>query len=622
MNSALRNVSLLITLLCFTFFTAAEIFAQQSETAIQVPVIEDGKAQVIPEFENPDDWIRHDLWVETEFDSDGDGKPDRMHVSVTRPAQTENGDLRLPVIYETSPYFAGTAQPPYDFFWDVQHELGEEPPERTMGPEVQRRGERPIISNSLIRRWVPRGFIVVHSTSPGTGLSDGAPTIGGENEALAPKAVIDWLNGRATGYTSRDGDETVEAYWASGKVGMTGTSYNGALPVAAAVTGVEGLEAIIPIAPVTSFYQYYRSHGLVRSPGGYLGEDADVLYDFVHSGDEEKRARNNEVIRDTEMAEGMDRITGDYNEFWAERDFMNQIENLRAAVLMAHAFNDWNVMPVHSYQFYRAAREMGVPAMAYYHQGGHGGAPPDAMMNRWFTRYLFDIENGVEDEPRAWIVREGDDRENPTPYDDFPNPEASPVTFYLTPGAPERGGLTLQAQSGSGTETLSDNVSFSGSALAQAEWTDHRLIYLTPELSDSIHISGEPEITVTLSSSKEAANLSVWIVSLPWNDGRNSQITDNIITRGWASPQNHQSIQVSEPLQSGQFYTVNFTLEPTDQIIPAGQQIGLMIFSSDREYTLWPKPGTELTVDLDQTSLTLPVIRGEEAFSGVNFEED
>lgn len=622
MKSALRNVSVLIILLTFSLFSPAEIVAQQSETAIEVPVIKDGKAQVIPEFENPDDWIRHDLWVETEFDSDGDGKPDRMHVSVTRPAQTENGELRLPVIYETSPYFAGTAQPPYDFFWDVQHELGEEPPERIMGPEVQRRGERPIISNSLIRRWVPRGFIVVHSTSPGTGLSDGAPTIGGENEALAPKAVIDWLNGRATGYTSRDGDETVEAYWASGKVGMTGTSYNGALPVAAAVTGVEGLEAIIPIAPVTSFYQYYRSHGLVRSPGGYLGEDADVLYDFVHSGDEEKRARNNEVIRDTEMAEGMDRITGDYNDFWAERDFMNQISNLRAAVLMAHAFNDWNVMPVHSYQFYRAAREMGVPAMAYYHQGGHGGAPPDAMMNRWFTRYLFGIENGVEDEPRAWIVREGDDRENPTPYDDFPNPEASPVTFYLTPGAPERGGLTLQAQRGSGTETLSDNVSFSGSALAQAEWTDHRLIYLTPELSDSVHISGEPEISVTLSSSKEAANLSVWIVSLPWNDGRNSQITDNIITRGWASPQNHQSIKVSEPLQSGQFYTVNFTLEPTDQIIPSGQQIGLMIFSSDREYTLWPQPGTELTIDLDQTSLTLPVIKGEEAFSGVNFVEE
>ena len=66
---------------------------------------------------------------------------------------------------------------------------------------------------------------------------------------------------------------------------MTGTSYNGSLCLAAAVTGVEGLEAIIPVAPVSSWYKYYRSNGLVRSPGGYLGEDMDVLYDFVHSGD-------------------------------------------------------------------------------------------------------------------------------------------------------------------------------------------------------------------------------------------------------------------------------------------------------------------------------------------------
>ena len=602
----------ILILLSFIIFSIGSVAnSQNGSETITVPLIVDGKAQVITEFSDPENWIRHDLWVETEFDTDGDGKPDRMHVSVTRPAQTESGDLKLPVIYETSPYYSGTARPPYDFFWDVRHELGEEPPKRNPAPEVQRRGERPIISNSHISTWVPRGFIVVHSTSPGTGLSQGAPTVGGENEALAPKAVIDWLNGRAKGYTTPDGDETVEAYWTTGKVGMTGTSYNGFLPFAAATTGVEGLEAIIPVAPVTSFYQYYRSHGLVRSPGGYLGEDADVLYDFIHSGDESKREYNNRTVRDTEMAQGMDRITGDYNEFWAERDYMTDIDNVRAAVFMAHAFNDWNVMPQHSFQAHQALKERGVPSMVYYHQGGHGGEPPHELMNKWFTRYLFDVDNGVEELPRAWITRERDDREEPTSYADFPNPAASPVNFYLTPGAPERGGLTTTSTTGNGTETLVDNVSFSGSALAEAEWTEHRLIYVTPELADNVHISGQPSVTITLSSSKPAANLSVWLVSLPWNEGRGTQIYDNIITRGWASPQNYRSITESEPLVPGEFYTITFDLEPDDQIIPAGQQIGLMIFSSDREFTLWPQPGTELTIDLNSTSLTLPIVGGE-----------
>jgi X-Pro dipeptidyl-peptidase len=599
----------------FPLLLSLPAFSQSFEIkAKAVPVFEDGEAQVVDAFNNPDDWIRHDLWVETTFDTDGDNKPDRMHVSVTRPKQTDTEGLKLPVIYVTSPYFAGTAGFEDGLFWDVQHELGETPPPR-IHPEVQRRGERPIISNSHLKSWVPRGYIVVHSSSPGTGLSQGSPTVGGDNESLAPKAVIDWLCGRAKGYTEIDGDEEVEAFWSTGKVGMTGTSYNGTLPLAAATTGVEGLEAIIPIAPNTSYYHYYRSNGLIRHPGGYLGEDIDVLYDFIHSGDEAKRPYNNKTVRDQELAEGMDRITGDYNDFWAGRDYLNDMGPMKAALLMSHGFNDWNVMPEHSYRIYKAAKEKGIPSMIFYHQGGHGGPPPFSMMNRWFTHFLHGVENGVETEAnKSWIVREDDDRQNPTAYPDYPHPDAAPVTLFLSPGAPRQGGLSPKRNKGMGRETLVDNYSFSGTALAKAEYTDHRLIYLTPKLTNDLHISGIPEITITLASSKPAANLSVWLVALPWEEGRRATITDNIITRGWADPQNHSSMTESEPLEPGKFYKMSFPLQPDDQVIAAGQQIGLMIFSSDRDFTLWPEPGTELTIQLDGTSLSLPVVGGEEAF--------
>ncbi|WP_417959342.1 Xaa-Pro dipeptidyl-peptidase [Flagellimonas taeanensis] len=574
------------------------------------PIFENGEAQVVDAFSDPSKWIRHDLWVETEFDSDGDGKLDRMHVDVTRPEQTETEGLKLPVVYESSPYYAGTAGLGDGIFWDVRHELGEAGKPRKH-PEVTRIGERPIISNSQINTWVPRGYVVVHSSSPGTGLSDGAPTVGGDNESLAPKAVIDWLCGRAKGYTERNGNTEVKAYWSTGKVGMTGTSYNGTLPLAAATTGVEGLEAIIPIAPNTSYYHYYRSNGLVRSPGGYLGEDIDVLYDFIHSGDESKRARNNKVVRDTEMKNGQDRITGDYNDFWAGRDYLNDMGPMKAALLMSHGFNDWNVMPEHSYRIYDKAREKGLPVQIYYHQNGHGGPPPISMMNRWFTKYLHGIDNGVENAPKAWIVREDDKMENPTSYEDYPNPKATETTLFLTKGAPEKGQLSTSKPQKQGTETLVDNYSFSGSSLAQAEITNHRLIYVTPPLSEDVHISGIPKIKIRLASSKPAANLSVWLVSLPWTERRNTKITDNIITRGWADPQNHKSLTESGPLVPNKFYEMEFGLMPDDQIIPKGQQIGLMIFSSDKEFTLWPEPGTELTVDLDRTQLVLPVVGGK-----------
>jgi X-Pro dipeptidyl-peptidase len=574
------------------------------------PIFKDGEAQIVPAFENQLNWLRHDLWVETDFDTDLDGRKDRMHVAVTRPGQTETEGLKLPVIYMTSPYFAGVAQGGQELFWDVKHELGESPPSH-YHPEVVRRGERPVISDNGISKWVPRGYIVVHSSSPGTGLSDGAPTVGGPNESLAPKAVIEWLTGKKNGYSSREGNEKVMASWSTGKVGMTGTSYNGTLPIAAATTGVEGLEAIIPIAPNTSYYHYYRSNGLVRHPGGYLGEDIDVLYDFIHSGKEANRASNNQRVRDTEMAKGMDRESGDYNDFWAGRDYLNQMDNMKAALLMSHGFNDWNVMPEHSYRIYNKAREMGLPTQIFYHQAGHGGPPPMSMMNRWFTRYLHGVENDVEQDARAWIVRENDERDAPTAYPDYPNPEAEMVTLHPSGSAPKVGSLGFNRTKGRGKETLVDNVSFDGATLARAEHTNHRLLYATPVLEQDVHISGTARISLKLASNKPAANLSVWLVSLPWTEGRRTRINDNLITRGWADPQNHRSLTKGEPLKSGEFYTLSFDLQPDDQVIPAGQQIGLMILSSDRDFTLWPEPGTELTVDLDYTQLTLPVVGGE-----------
>ena len=618
-----RQVLRLTSTIAAAVFVLAATFTARAQNAGPVgPVFEDGQAQIVPEFAADSTWIREELWVESVFDSDGDEKLDRMHVSVTRQAQTESAGLKVPVIYQSSPYYSGTSGN-RQYLWDVKQEVGAEPPVRANQPPPNRRTQ-PFISDGQTETWVPRGFAVVHSESPGTGLSEGCPTVGGINESLAPKAVIDWLNGRAKGFTTVDGDEEVVADWTTGKVGMTGTSYNGTLPLAAATTGVDGLEAIIPVAPNTSYYHYYRSNGLVRHPGGWLGEDIDFLYDFIHSQESDHRDYCNTTIRDGLMVGSHDRVTGDYNDFWASRDYYNVVDNVKAATLMSHAFNDWNVMPQHSVRIYEALKANGVPLMAYYHQGGHGGPPPLELMNKWFTRYLYDVDNGIEQEPRAWIVREGADRQEPTPYADYPNPEATPVTFYLTGseksanGLNGVGGLSTAPVSDQGTESLVDNVSFDGGALAQAEWTNHRLLYSTPDLTEDVHISGTPTVTVRVAADKPAVNLSVWLVELPWRDARPGPGggPGSVITRGWADPQNHGSPNIGtptggEPLVPGEYNDVTFELQPDDQIIPAGRRIGLLIFSSDRDFTLWPAPGTGLTIDLSGTSLALPVVGGE-----------
>jgi X-Pro dipeptidyl-peptidase len=242
------------------------------------------------------------------------------------------------------------------------------------------------------------------------------------------------------------------------------------------------------------------------------------------------------------------------------------------------------------------------------------------MMNRWFTRYLYEVENGVEDDPRCWVVREGARRNEPTPYPDYPNPDAKFVTLHVAPGGNAIGALAIAPAAAAGaptTEALVDDASVTGEMDAKAESSTHRLLYATPPLANPVHISGTPHVKVRLACSKPAANLTVWLVALPWiDDGRGSRdVNDHLINRGWCDPQNRESLSKSESLVPGKFYDVAFDLEPDDQIIPAGKRIGLMVFSSDHDFTLWPEPGTELKFDTTATTLELPVVGGEEKWA-------
>lgn len=612
------------------------------------PVFVNGMAQIVPTFQDTTKWLRYDLWVETNFDSDRDGKNDRVHVDVVRSSVAEDAGLKVPVLYGSSPYFAGTSP---DFVgWDVKQELGAQPTPRGFMPAPSYEAGRTRISPALVNQWVPRGFAVVHSEAPGTGRSQGCPTVGDEPERTAMKFVIDWLNGRAKGYKTLTGNEEISATsWSSGKVGMMGTSYEGTLPLAAATTGVQGLEVVIPISPNTSYYHYYRANGLVRSPGGYLGEDVDVLYDFVASGDTTGRKNCDALWKNGAFAgrTGQDRMSGDYNNFWIARDLLPHVKNIKAAVLLAHGLNDYNVMPDHSVRIYDEMRARGLPVSLYLHQGGHGGPPPLDMQNRWFSHYLYGVDNGVEKDPPVWIVHDqsaqasvsaavpqaaaaqGQGRGRggvvvpPTPFASFPVPGTTPVTLFPALGG---GGVsTLSTSASKGSETLVDNVAMSGSANASQPKSVNRLLYATPVLTDTIHLSGAARVKLRVASSKPAANLSVWLVMLPYDSTRRgAESHAGLVARGWADIQNYKSLTKGgnydsktpgEPLAPGKFYDVTFDLEPTDEFIPAGRQLALMIMSSDRQFTLWPQPGTELTVDLGRTSISIPVVGGKGALN-------
>jgi hypothetical protein len=62
-------------------------------------------------------------------------------------------------------------------------------------------------------------------------------------------------------------------------------------------------------------------------------------------------------------------------------------------------------------------------------------------------------------------------------------------------------------------------------------------------------------------------------------------------------------------------YKLTFDFQPKDSVIAAGRRLGVMILSSDRDYTIRPAPGTELTMDLRESKLRLPIVRGPSTFT-------
>ena len=236
--------------------------------------------------------IRHNVWVEVpNLDTDRDGVNDRIRVQISRPDATDRG-TKLPIILVASPYSGGTHAVSAARHQRSAVRAGRKPtahagarplpPHGTNQPSARQRAADPRPRGGGYQSYfLPRGFIFADANSLGTGHSTGCPTIGGVEENLAMKAVIDWFNGkgRAFDVDGKRGDGVLD----DRRDGMIGTSYVGTLPIGAATLGVEGLKAIVPIAGVSSYYDHRRSYGTVINSFPMIGTDADTLFDNILS---------------------------------------------------------------------------------------------------------------------------------------------------------------------------------------------------------------------------------------------------------------------------------------------------------------------------------------------------
>jgi X-Pro dipeptidyl-peptidase len=518
------------------------------------------------------------VYVEAPIDTDHDGKKDLIYVEITRPEQAES----LPVIMHMSPYFLGLNDAsnhnvdydelPQNQFSQFEKFLRFLPTSRVVKKLLT--PVHQIMKASLARDYA---FINVHSV--GTGYSKGCPTVGDESEALAGKAVIDWLNGRAKAY-DKDG-ATVLASWSNGHVGMTGVSYDGTLPNMVAATGVDGLKAIIPVAAISNWYDYYRANGLVVGPGGYIGEDADVLGYAITR----KHAACASMMK--KMTAEMGRENGDFTSFWQSRDYLAKAKNIKAAVFVVHGQSDWNVRQSQGNKWFDAVSH--VPRRMWLHRGGHSeparGDWQDEMY-AWFDRYVKGISNGVERRPVIEVQ--------------YPDGKWITQSQWPIEGS-KKHVLFLQAD-----RTLKsapdDNRSLSFSDRGrertiasmlkeQSPEPDYFLKFISEPLSEESTFSGYATVHLDIAIlNQRASNLTVALFSL--EEGK----APRIITRGWMDPQNHKDLATGQALKPGQVYHVSFQLEPKQVELAKNTRLGILVAGTDYEHTLRPASGTMISI--------------------------
>ena len=402
---------------------------------VREPLFVDGVAQPIFEYSDPTQAngdtgvVRFCVYVETNYDTDGDGKLDLVKALVQLPHEVLDG-LQVPTIYEARPYITGCtagATPYVDGEYDLDS-MYNQPAARTPAGTYTTAAA---VANANPDDWyywneyenmydyedltwydyyLVRGFAVVECGGLGTKGSEGFETCGTDLEIDAFKCVIEWLHGDRVAYTDKTSNLAITADWSTGKVGMTGRSYAGTTQFGLATTGVEGLETIVPVAGIASWYEYTNSQGVSTGrvaysdwlawycAGRYLDPD-----DYATIADGYGKYLNQ--IKNDQLA-----LNGDYGEHWATRDYTLDWENIKCPALIVHGLNDTNVRTKEFDLMYQAYEKAGVPVKLLLHQGTHltptypsqeyemyiDDELYDTVLNKWFSHYLYGVDNGAE----------------------------------------------------------------------------------------------------------------------------------------------------------------------------------------------------------------------------------
>ncbi|MPV61428.1 Xaa-Pro dipeptidyl-peptidase [Burkholderia sp. HI2761] len=520
--------------------------------------------------------LKLNVMVQTPFDTDGDGKPDRIALRIVQPAEVAEG-LKTPVIVRPSVYYAD--------------------------PTYATQTRAPFLGEA---EYLRMGYTVVYADSIGTNQSDGCWSVMDRTERDAMASVVRWLTGDpvAPGFDLQG--KQVAASWSTGHVAMEGISYGGTLPTMVAATGVPGLEAIVPVEGISSGYDYFRYNGVIADIDNTVS-----LGSYMKSQQTSARAPICEPARVAAVTSS-DNATYTYNDFWKARNTVSLVDRIQAATLIAQGQADNNVKTKNATQLYDALYRAKKPVQLWLHSRNHDDPAWQKEWQKqivmWYSRYLFGVNNGVETQPT--YVREtpagdipvgatlppdpnntddtliGHCHSGHNPRDCIPTgelfikedawPKTADTSYYLR-GDGRTGGL-LTPNTAEGAPAASVDVS---NATA--------VTYETKSLANATRYAGAIRVAMRGRFAPAVTNIKATL-----------SVDGHDVTYGWANPRFYKGLEVPQTIAPNTDYDFSLEMMPRDFTVLPGSKVKLKLEGYQ---------GTSLvTLDLSHTVLAMPVV--------------
>ncbi|EZP52564.1 CocE/NonD family hydrolase [Sphingomonas sp. RIT328] len=447
-----------------------------------------------------------------------------------------------------------------------------------------------------LRDLVHEGYVVATADVRGKGASFGARRgFLDQTEAHDGNDIVQWLAARP--YTT-------------GKVGITGCSYLGGSAMLVAGALPPALKAVFAAATDIDKYAFVRNGGITAQFNTRPDEPLDVDLASVPVDADRDGALLREAVadhvRNTPMAplwagmpyrDSVSPLTG--NRYWEEVGPYTHLKALQSPQLAWYLWGNWNDEPTE--QIIQAAANL--DAKLIVGPGSHC-EPPKVFdivgeQKRFFDRYLKDVDNGIDREPRYswWQERQGGG--TLVHRARLPGTGIGRTAIYLTaaandtPAAVDSGSLALRAGTAAPRPfrvdydvATKDYFQFWPSPL-----DGKGLTFTSRPLAADAAIEGFPILTVRAAIDRPDGNVFGYLESVD-PTGKVTMLAFGRLAmshrKTGVAPYNHLDLPYHSGLRAdvapatpGRAETLTFALSPRAYTIPAGHRLRVTITGAD-----------------------------------------